>query len=172
MDVESIRDHVRQLRICEDEDGLVFKAAVLLLYGISVDTCSISKLKRGTGYWWREVHFIVHNFWANGVIFEYHWNLEQCETDLEALVEIVLCSMAGAGEIIRRSEGINPSEKSLKWEEYIQKTGQAHGVYIATHLLRSPLRRGIKKKIVDDTPQWLLDKQKRIKEIASKIDNS
>jgi len=192
MGLGEIKNIVKEMNITEDEEDLCFKAAVILLSGLSMGTCSCSKLKRFTNYWWKEVLFIMHNYWANGIIYEYHWNLQETESPNDTF-EIILCSMAASGEIVRISEGIKPHEKPLQWEEFLERVELCNGFATARSMLtinidlardkisaiKENRNRILKRRedVVQDsveyeeTPQWLLDKQKKIKEIAKQFES-
>lgn len=172
----------KEMNLGEDENGLTFKAAVLILMGINHNTCSYSKLKKLTCYWWKEVVFILNNFWANGIIYEYKWNLGDSEDEVEIFFEIVLCAMSGAGELVRVNPDIQPAEKSYKWEDFLERTEFCKGQYTSSHYLKMDIdevrklnaaKREIQKSAVpipQETPQWLIEKQQRIKEIAAKFE--
>ena len=130
MTLKEITTLVRDMNIVEDEENLSFKSAVVLLSGINLDTCCLSKIKKFTGYWWKEVFFIMHNFWANGIIYQYNYNLEGGD-DTEQFFEIILCAMAGAGELVRTNEDIITTEKHLSWDEFLERTQYCSGTYTA-----------------------------------------
>jgi|SRR6185295_1146005 len=111
MEIDKIIELVRELNIT-DEDDFTFRSAVCLLYGLSHETVSAQKIKRGTGYYRREVEIIVHNFWANGVIQDYCYCFENTQDKpAEFFIELVLCAMAGSGDIIRKSVDGIPFDK-------------------------------------------------------------
>lgn len=120
IDIKETNKIVEQLNITEDKDSLVFKAAVILLYGVSNNTCCTQRLKRATGYWWKEVGFIVNNFWASGIIKEYRWDFFLSEDDLNSLLEITCCAMAGAGELRAQGREVGKDEIAYSWEEYMR----------------------------------------------------
>jgi hypothetical protein len=188
MDLELIKDTVKQLNIADNEDDLTFKAAVILLCGLSENTCGYMKLKKITGYYWKEVAFILNNFWANCIIYESQWSVNLSENNLEDLIEISLCSLAGAGEVISQTEHIHPSEKPIGWDEFVERTEFCYGFATIKDVLKlsiddlrkrnNSLRESRKilyepkdDLIENDTPIWLLEKQQRIKQIAEKINS-
>lgn len=188
MDGIEARQLVRDMDIDKDEKSLVFKAAVILICGLGNNTVSYSKLKRITNYWWKEVVFILHNFWANGIIYKYQWNLDNSLNEEEWFFEIILCSMAGASEIVRYDDAIIPEEKRINWDDFLTRIEFCYGQATAISSLKLPKEECLKRnneirenrKIKwepptklnsedNETPLWLLEKQKRIKEIAKKI---
>lgn len=99
---------------------LTFKSAVVIMYGISnYGIVSRQKIKRATGYPDKELDFIFHNLLANGIIKDFSWNLDigSPETDF---MELVLCAMAAAGEVIRSDIDdtlVDAEEKPIKWTD-------------------------------------------------------
>lgn len=102
MTVEEIFALVRKMKIDDDEDDYVFKAAVILLYGITHETIRVINIKRATGFYMKDVDLIIYNFKANGIIQNCSYCLENLDgSDLELTIEITLCAMCGSGDIIR-----------------------------------------------------------------------
>lgn len=185
--VTEIKNEIRQMNIVEDEDDLTFKAAVVLMYGIKNNTVSYMKIKKATDYWWKEVVFILHNFRASSIINEYHWCVDFGETNTEAIVSFTLYAMAGAGEVIQFNPDNPTKEKTQKWEEFLIKSEYCYGQQVLLQHINMPLDWCIKRNesikrnrnngipnnipivIDDNTPEWLLEKQKQFKKIASKI---
>lgn len=179
MKIEEVIDMVRGLNITEDEESLTFKAAIVLLYGMTNETVRLQNLKRATGYWWKEIYFLINNFRANLVIVDYHWEVPISEDDLQNLVEITCIAMAGAGKLVRVSpNAIMPKEKVFSWEEYNKHMEYCSNPSLASDFLykrfgnsrKVPAK--IKKKQVEELPIWLIEKQQKIKEQAAKFDEN
>lgn len=177
MKIEEVIEVVRGLNITEDEESLTFKAAVVLFYGLMNETVSPQKLKRATGYWWKEVYFIINNYRANLVIVGYEWEVVIVEDDLENVIEITCVAMAGAGELVRISpNAILPEEKPFKWDEFAKKMEHCPTINVAREFLYRTNNRESKlvvkerKETKEELPTWLLEKQQRIKKIAEQFD--
>lgn len=176
MKIEEVIETIRSLNITEDEESLTFKSAVILLYGMTNGTVSPQKLKRATGYWWKEVYFIVNNFRANLVIVGYNWELIIVEDDLQNLIEITCLAMAGAGELVRISDAIKPEEKPFKWDEFAKKMEHCPTITVAREFLYRTVDKKTtpvikeRKETKEELPTWLIEKQQRIKAIAEKFD--
>lgn len=179
MKIAEVIEMVKGLNISEDEESQTFKAAVVLLYGMTNETVSCQKLKRGTGYWWKEIYFLMNNFRANLIIADYHWEVPIVEDDLQNVIEITCMAMAGAGELIRIApNAIMPEEKPFSWDEYNKRMEHCPSPTLATAFLyrtfskerKEPVKVNQKKKPAQKLPTWLIEKQQKIKEQAAKFD--
>lgn len=187
MDVFEIKELVRSMNLTEDEKDLTFKAAVILWYGLSNNTVSYMKIKRSTDYWWKEVVFVLHNFRASGVITGVVWTINIGDDETENFFEIVLCAMAGAGEIVGMIPGVVREDKPISWADFLEKSMYCYGqqtilnrIHLDMETIRKDNERHRQQRLLppplpanhqneNETPYWLLEKQKKFKQIADKI---
>lgn len=114
-----IHNMVAEMKVSDKED-LAFQSAVIILYGVTNDTVSKNKIKKATGYFSSTIDFIFHNFHANEIIKEYQWNIEDITHPETGFMALLLCAMAGAGDIVRSDEnGKLPEvdEKPISWKD-------------------------------------------------------
>lgn len=168
MTLEKIKDIAKEARIDDNEESLTFKASVILLYGILNNTCSVNKLKKGTGYWWKEVYFIVHNFWAAGIIQAYQYDVDFSDSEI---ISLTLYAMVGAGELVRTMEEFNPTEKPLSWGEYEERTKYCRGTYTARQRCLMPIEgvREINRRRENNEPIFQLEDEESEKEISNEL---
>lgn len=95
--IDKVNEIVDGLRIEDDKGGLVFKAAVILLYSIANNTVDLVKIKQATGYTYSDVIDILGNFREEGIIIRRKWNVRLPEDDLCFVDEFALLAMTGAG---------------------------------------------------------------------------
>lgn len=115
MTFEDIHKLVVEMNI-SDEGSLAFKSATIILTGIANNTVSENKIKRITGYLRNEVEFIMHNLRANGIArYSGGWWVDL--SDENSWMELILCSLAGSGELSRVDESFVSEEKRITWED-------------------------------------------------------
>jgi hypothetical protein len=134
MTYKEIHNMMVDFKISENE-CLVFKSSVIIMYGLQNNTVSKNKIKKATGYSWEDIFFIFHNLRANDIIKEYEWNLEDLENEETNWIELILCAMAGAGELVRINESekrLHNDEKPIKWSDLYNLWKILYELYVRT----------------------------------------
>jgi hypothetical protein len=97
---DKAKEIVDQLRIDDDKNSLVYKAAVVIVYGMANNTVNITRIKQATGYTYTQVIKIMGNLEREVKIYRRKWNVPIVEDEFRNVVEIALSAMVGGGELV------------------------------------------------------------------------
>ncbi len=94
-------DLTKQMNISE-EDSLTFRAAVILLMGLSLHW-DLDKIEQETGYCSKDINFVINNLKQNQVLKEGIVYADIYD-EKNGWIEFILIAMCGAGELVRYEE--------------------------------------------------------------------
>lgn len=120
MTFEETKQLVKDLNISDNEEDIVFKAAVYMLYSITNRTVGVNRIKKETGYSWKEVWFLDNNFRANNILHGHRWNVYLGEDFLHDVVEIACCALAAAGQLMVYCETTYIRRTIYLYEDYFK----------------------------------------------------
>lgn len=98
--VEKIKTDLREINVAE-EDGLTFKAAVILCTVLQTGILKERALAYRTNYTYQDVKTIFSNWAKNGIYKDGKIIIEEWQTDLEFISQVTLIAMVGSGEVVR-----------------------------------------------------------------------